>query len=231
VAEAFMKENPGIIVVVAAGGTARGIKAVIDGTVEIGVTSSEIDSENEKIAAERGIRLVSTVVGRGAVVPLVHPSNPVGDLSILQLRKIFSGQIANWKDVGGRDTPIQVVTNEFTRGSYNTWRRCVLGKSLMVSSQAITLEPLPLKKYVAENPNAIGYLSFTDGDETVKAIAVDGVKANLETIKNVSFPVRRDHMLVTREIVSETARRFIDFFLSPQKGQKFVAKHGISPAK
>jgi len=231
VAEAYMVENPGVKVLISSGGTTRGIKAVIDGTAEIGAVSAAMSDEYVKLAEEKKLKLITHVVGRGAVVPFVHPSNPVSDLTLEQLRKIFCGQIKNWKAVGGKDEPIFVTANEITRGCFETWRRCVMGKDVIVSSGALVLEPIPLRNFIASTPNAIGYISYLDVNSTVKPLSVNGVAATIETVKDLSFPIRRDYGLIIRDNASKTVLNFINFFLDPSKGQSFISKNGLAPVK
>jgi phosphate transport system substrate-binding protein len=229
-AEEFMTVHPGSLIVVSSGGTTRGIKAIMDGTVDIAMTSSIISDEQKKTSEERQIKLTETVVARGAVVPLVHPSNPVKDLSMEQLKQIFVGHISNWNQVGGPKLAIQVVSNDFTRGAFETWRRCVMGKNVIISSQAITLEPPdPLKLFIGTTPGAIGYISFIDVDPSVKAISVNGVSVNTSSVSDGTFPIRRDHTLITREMISDLAKSFIQFAVDPNRGQKIVIKHHLAP--
>lgn len=223
-----MDDYPGTLVVVSTGGTTRGIKAVIDGTADIGVTSSLINEELSKYAREKEVTLETHVVGRGAVVPIVHPSNPIDDISLVQLQRVFSGHITNWKFLGGSDAPIKLTSNEFTRGAFETWKRCVMGRELVVASSALVLSPEKLRKYISNNTDAIGYMSYSDTDCTVKPLSVDGIVANTETVYSTRFPIRRDHALVTRTNPPEMAKKFMTYFLDPQKGQKIVAKSGVS---
>lgn len=229
VAELFMDENPEALVVVSTGGTSRGIKAVIDGTAQIAVTSSLISEEQAALAEEKGVTLETHVVARGAVVPIVHPSNPLNNLSIAQLQRIFSGQVANWRLMGGNDAPIQLTSNEVTRGAFETWKRCVMGKEIVIAPSALVLPPKALLKYIGQNPNAIGYMSFADVNSSVKALSINGIPANLETVSAAEFPVRRDHALVVRSGSPRIVRRLIRYFQDPNKGQKFVIKSGSAP--
>ena len=229
VAEAFMDEHPDTKIVVSTGGTSRGIKAVIDGTADIGVTSSLISEEQAAIAEEKKIELETIVVARGAVVPIVHPSNPVKNLSMIQLQRIFSGQITDWQIVGGREGPIKLTSNEATRGAFETWKRCVMGKEVVVAPSALVLPPKAILQFVADNPDAIGYMSFADVTDIVKPLSIDGIYANVETVSAARFPVRRDHALVIRKDPPDIVRKLIAYFLDCEKGQVFVVKSGSSP--
>jgi len=182
VAESFMREYPDRIVSVQGGGTFSGIKAVVDCTAQIGMASADMSDELSRMVEAQGVELESYVIGYDALVPVVHPSNGVEGLSREQLREIFSGRIDNWKFLGGAEAPIEVASHAAGSGTYDVWMEAVMNDSI-VTQKARILGSRPLKQYIAEHPNAVGYNAIAYTDTTVKVLTVDGVPGNKETIE------------------------------------------------
>jgi phosphate transport system substrate-binding protein len=222
-----MTENPGIIISVSGGGTGRGIKSLIDGTSQIAMASSEINEELLLRAEEKGVTLVKHVVAYDAIVPFVNLDNPVSNLSIEQLRKIYTSQITDWKEVAGNSSPITITTRNLSSGTYEGWKLLVIGEKAVISPHAIPMESKPLKKYIVENPNGIGYSAFSYIDDTVKPLAVNGVLASIESIKNGKYPLIRELILYTRDDASADTIKFIDYV--KENTPKFAESLGVFP--
>ena len=228
-AEQYMRENPGTIVTVSGGGTARGVKALIDGTSEIAMISSEIPEELERRAKAEKIHLKEVPLSNDAVVPVVNPQNPVSALSLEQLKKIYSGKITNWKDVGGADAPIVVTTHDGVSGTYELWKDKVLGTDSAITPQAKTMEMQPMLRAVASEKNAIGYVAWSLLGESIKALAVEGVAPDRENILTGSYPLTRVLAVVVKENPSEASQAFVRFLQAPDKGQELAKKLKMLP--
>jgi phosphate transport system substrate-binding protein len=229
-AEAFMAEEAGMIVPVAAGSTVRGIRAVIDGTAHVGMASAEIDADLRKQAATRGVRLAVHPLGHDGIVACVHPGNPVDDLGIEQLRRIYTGDITNWKDAGGPDLPIAVLSFDPLSGTFESWRAMVLGDESITPKVSI-VEIGRIKARIAQTPGAIGYLAHSLLDGSIKALAIDGVGATPESIGNGTYALRRALNLVTADPPDEATARFIAFMRHPDRGQRHLARVGNVPLR
>lgn len=225
-AEAYMEENPGEIISVSGGGTDRAIKSLIDGTCQIAMASSEANAELVSRARKEGITLVRNVVAYDAIVPFVHPDNPVSDLTIEQLRQIYAGEATNWKDFGGNDSEITLTSRNVGSGTYEGWKILVIGKDAILPQDVICLDSIPERAFVSQDLTAIGYCAMNYIDDTVKALAVGGVFANPEAILDGSFPLKRDLILYTRGDSPAHVTRFVEYVV--KNGAAFV-KAGIFP--
>lgn len=231
-AEDYMAENPGVIVTVSAGGTVRGMRAVINGTADLAMASAGINDDLRKHAAEHKLRLVAHAVAHDAVVPCLHPDNRVSDLTVEQLRMIYTGEITNWKEVGGADAKIQVTSYDPFSGTYESWRELVMDE-MSVTPKATILEGGGVKTRVAQTAEAIGYIALTQQDATVKVPTVEGMAATTATIRAGQYPLRRPLNLVAIESEAAAAgaafgpASFIAFMRDPRKGRPRAAAAGL----
>jgi len=178
VAELYMQRQLGRIVINGGCGSARGYKALLDGTTDIAMASGA--APDDAIAAAQARRLVwrSTVVTQDAIVPVVHAANPLARLSLLQLQNIYTGRIVNWRQVGGPDAPIEVLLGPPGGGVANGWRRCMLvGADTFTAQARVMAAPLRLAR-VGASPYAIAYVSRTAlPARRVKTLQVDASAA------------------------------------------------------
>lgn len=227
--EKFIAANPGVNVSLSGGGSGNGIKALADKTINIANASRFIKIEEVKTAVDNGVYPVPFVVALDCLLPMVHPSNPVNDLSRAQLKDIYSGKITNWKDVGGEDSAIVVVGRDTSSGTYGTWQEMIMdaGDKARVTpkAQAVASSGAMLST-VAGNKNAIGYDGIGYINDTVKALAVDGVKGTPESAKDGSFPLARNLYMFTDGWPKAEVLSFINYLLSDE-GQKLVESTGF----
>ena len=227
-AEEWMRLHPESVVAVSGGGSARGIKAVQDGVAHIGLVSSP--TETVEAARRKGTpALKIRRISRDAVIPVAHPANPVRDVSLAQLRGIFSGDIRNWKELGGPDALIEVFTHGGETGTYEAWKERVMGEKRVVLPAARVMGSSPMLRALAENPNAVGYVPRAVLTGTVRALSVNGIPPTEETISAETFSIIRSLKFVSLPEVDEHARRFMDFCLDHAHGGRIQKELGMIP--
>lgn len=226
-AEEYMKQNPNEIISVTSSGTDRGIKAIIDGTAQIAMASSDINSDLSRRAEEKGIKLVRTIIAYDAIVPIVNPKNPVSNLTVEKLREIYTGDISNWKAVGGNNSEIKLTTRDFKSGTFEGWKLLVIGNESIISPKATPLDSKSMRSVVATSTNAVGYSAFNYIDSTVKPLSVNDIAANKDTIKSGTYPLTRQLLLYTREDLPENAKRFVEYVKN--NASKYAQASGVFP--
>lgn len=207
--ESFMEANKGTTFTYNPTGSGSGIQAVSEGRCDIGLSSRAL-KDDEKAAG-----LKETIVALDGIAIIVNPQNPVKDLSLEQIAKIYTGEITNWKDVGGNDADIVLIGREAGSGTRDgfesitdTKDKCQYRQELTSTGDVITA--------VSQNPNAIGYASLSAVKDSVKALTVGGVAPTEATVKDGSYVVQRPFVLVTKDgtKLSDTAQKFFDFATS-----------------
>lgn len=219
-AAAYTGENKNIRIEVQEIGSSSGIKNSISGVSNLGMSSRELKAEEKS-------QLKTVEIAYDGVAIIVHPTNTVTNLTSEEIRKIYCGEITNWKEVGGEDKEIVVVSREDGSGTRDGFQQIVGFTSEEISPKAIISDGNGnIKTTVASNPNTIGYMSFEHIDEAVKAIAVDEVMPSGENVLNKSYKLWRPFLLVYKdEYLTSSGQKFIDYILS-SKGQKIVEENG-----
>ena len=221
--EAFMNNNSGASFTYNPTGSGSGIKAVLEGRCDIGLSSRALKDE------EKAEGLVETVLAYDGIAMVVNPENPVSDLSLEQIAAIYTGEITNWKEVGGNDAEIVLIGREAGSGTRDgfetitgTAEACKYRQELTSTGDVIAT--------VASNPDAIGYASLAALKNTVKALSVSGVTPTEETVKDGNYIIQRPFVLVTRtgEKLSDNAQKFFDFALSAEAAQ-YITTAGAVP--
>ncbi len=221
--EAFQNDT-GISVTYNPTGSGSGIKAVQEGRCDIGLSSRDLKDE------EKAAGLTGTVLAYDGIAIIVHPENPVADLSVDTIAKIYTGEITNWSEVGGSDVEIVLIGREAGSGTRDgfesitdTEDACQYRQELTSTGDVITT--------VSQNPGAIGYASVASVKDTVKALTVDGVAPTEETIKDGSYVVQRPFVLVTKTGVelSDAAFKFFTYITS-NDANEIISAAGVVPA-
>ena len=221
--EAF-QDDTGISFTYNPTGSGSGIKAVQEGRCDIGLSSRDLKDE------EKAAGLTGTVLAFDGIAMIVHPENPVSDLTLEQIAAIYTGEITNWNEVGGSDGEIVLIGREAGSGTRDgfesitgTEDACKYRQELTSTGDVITT--------VAGNPNAIGYVSLASVKNSVKAISVGGVAPSEATIKDGSYAVQRPFVLVTKTDaeLSETAKKFFDYITSADANE-IITSAGVVPA-
>ncbi len=229
VSEAYMKDNPDVSISISGGGSGNGIKAIIDGSTDIADSSRFIKDSEVKLAVEKGVYPVPFAVAYDCIVPVVHPSNSVSNLTLAQLKDIYMGKIKNWKDVGGPDLKIVVVSRDTSSGTYEVWEGKVMEKERVFPGALLQASNGAVAQAVAKNKNAIGYIGIGYVDNSVKSVTVEGIAGNKETTLNGTFPISRPLYMFTNKWPEGDTLNFITYMMHPEKGQKWVAEAGYVP--
>jgi phosphate transport system substrate-binding protein len=238
-AEAYMALQPDVRISVTGGGSGTGIAAMINGTLDIANASREMKPEEIAVAQANGIFPVEFTVARDAIAVVVHPSNPVCGLTLKQISDIYTGEVANWQEVGGEDRPIVLLSRESNSGTYVYFLENVvrLGDResallfspdtlLMPSSEGISAE-------VRQNPNAIGYdgLGYVTPDQKMVAVAREAGDSytlpGVDTVNDGSYPIARPLYMYTAGEPTGCVRDYLDWLLND--GQALVSELGFVP--
>jgi phosphate transport system substrate-binding protein len=226
--EAYMKANQGVQISLSGGGSGEGIKALIDKTADIGNSSREIKKEEIDLAAKKGINPVAHVVAYDAIIPVVNPKNKVRGLSIDQLSQIYQGKITNWKEVGGDDLKIIVISRDSSSGTFESWDHFIMKKNKVTPKAQMLASNGAIVTAVAKNKYAIGYVGMGYLNKSLKGLAVNGVAASVETALSKQYPLSRELYMYTNGEPQGNIAGFI-VFLKSSAGQKIVKKEGFVP--
>lgn len=229
-AEVFMKLNPGEEVSVRGGGSGVGIASIIDGTCDIADASRAIKPAELDKAAKKGRDLKAHVVAMDGISHIVHPSNAVTGLTREQIKKIYTSRVSNWKEVGGPDLRIVVISRDSASGTFEAFSEMVLDKKKVRPDAIMQASNQGIASIVARTPGAIGYVGLGYLTPAVKAIAVDGVVPTKESVLRNKYPITRPLFMYTNGVPQGTVKKFIDFLKGPE-GQKLVGEEGFVPLK
>lgn len=221
--EAYQKNHSDVAVTYNPTGSKSGITAVSEGRCDIGLSSRKLKED------EVAMGLIETTLAIDGIAVVVNPKNTVEDLSVEQIAKIYTGEIKNWKDVGGEDGEIVVIGREAGSGTRDgfesitkTSEKCQYRQELTSTGDVIST--------VSQNPNAIGYASFASLKDNVKALKVDGVMISEDKIKDSSYQIQRPFVLVTKkdQKLSEQAQDFFNYITS-KDASELILKAGVIP--
>jgi len=227
-AKEFMTKNPKVKINVAGGGSGAGIKAAQEGTANIGASSRELKAE-EKTVKE-------FVIALDGIAIVVHKDNKLADMKKEDIKKIFLGEATDWSQVGGEKGPIRVITREEGSGTRGAFEELVLGKDaagkeLKIFEKAnVQNSTGAVRTAVAQDKNAIGYVSLGSLNETVKAVKVDGTEATIDNVKAKTYKISRPFVYLTQKDPEGTTKAFIDWVLSAE-GQAVVKESGFITVK
>lgn len=241
-AEKYMQDNSGDFVAVTGGGSGTGLSSLISGTCDIAMSSRNIKEKEISLAKQKGINPNEIKAGLDGLAVVVNTSNPVGKLTSEQLAGIFTGKITNWKELGGEDQKIVILSREVNSGTHVYFKEHVLRKNdpnakdefasgalMLPSSQAIADE-------VAGNPSAIGYYGMGYISSKQKAVAIakeaksEYIEPKIENVISGKYPISRPLFLYTNGQPQGVVKKFVDFVLS-KEGQEIVLKTDFVPIK
>lgn len=209
--EAFEVQNTGVTFTYNPTGSGSGIQAVQEGRCDIGLSSRVLKDE------EVSSGLTATILAYDGIAVIVNPENPVSDMDVETISKLYTGKITNWRDAGGQDAEVVLIGREAGSGTRDgfesitsTAGACQYRQELTSTGDVITA--------VSQNPNAIGYASLASVKDTVRAVSVGGVAPSEDTVKDGSYVIQRPFILVTKTgtPLSDTAQKFFDFAISSE---------------
>lgn len=230
-AKAFMDKNKNVKIEIQQIGSSAGIKNAMDGVSEIGMSSRDL-KEEEKAAVKED------VICYDGIGIIVHPSNTATNLTKAQIKDIYTGKITNWKDVGGKDAPIVVVSREEGSGTRDAFQEIVGYKAEeLVKSAQISQGNGAVKTTVSTNSNAVGFVSFEvmlkDGkpDPVIKTLTVGGVEANAKNVLDKTYQISRPFLVVYKDGKLSQASKDLIAFIKSEEGQKIAKESGAIPLK
>lgn len=220
-AELYMHEHPGITINVQGLGSSAGIQAAQNGTAEIGMSSRNLE-------ADEAADLEQLVIAYDALAVIVNPENPIDNLTREQVRDLFDGDLPTWENLNNTPNSVTLVSREAGSGTYSAFDELLMDKQLISNRALRQGSNGAIRQIVADNPDAIGYISLGIVDNSVKAIAIDGVMPSPENVHNQSYTLIRPFLFVwpKSSTLSPAAQAFIDYVLSPE-GQRELERSGL----
>ena len=226
-AEAFKDK---VSITISKTGSGDGAAALVEGRCDIAMMSRFMKPKEFKAAVDKGIYPVAHAIAMDGVCPIVHPSNPVKGLTSKQLKDIYQGKITNWKDLGGADRPIVIISRDTSSGTYETFHKLIMKKEKMANHVEYVNSNPQAHARVKNTEGAIGYVGLGFLDRTVKALTVDGIAPNQSTISKGIFPVSRPLFLFTNGYpkLGSMIHAFCTFHLT-EEGQEIIEDKGFVP--
>lgn len=227
-AEEYMRKNPGISIYVEGGGTKTGIEALSLGQIDICTASRTLKGDEiKKISEQFGTTGISTLIARDALSIYLNYENVVRNLSLVDIKNIFTCRIKNWKNLGGVDAPIVVVSRSPNSGTYLYFKEHVLENEEFCSSNLIKSTTQEIVEYISENKNAIGYGGIGYKNKTYHSL-VENIEPIEENVLNDTYPISRYLHFYTLTSKSASVKNFIDWVIGAE-GQEIVQKAGYIP--
>jgi phosphate transport system substrate-binding protein len=229
-AEYFEDNNPGVDVTVSESGSGNGAKSLINGTCDIGNMSRFMKIKEFKAAVANGVTPVAHVVAMDGIAMVVHPSNPVKELTLQQIKDIYLGKITNWRELGGPNMEIVVVSRDTNSGTYETFEGLVMNKEKVSSKAEVTGSNGQTRTRVQKTRGAIGYVGLGYVDRSLKSVPVNGVQASFRTVASGQYPISRPLYMFTNGYpkLGSPVHAFVTIHLS-KKGQEMVKSIGFVP--
>lgn len=230
-AEYYMRQNPGVNITVSESGSGNGAKALLNGSCDIANLSRNLKDAERTAMEEKGVKPVSHVVAHDALPVIVHPSNKVKGLTIEQVRDIYTGKVTNWKQVGGSDLAVIIISRDTNSGTFETFKELVLGKDARIFEGAeYTGSNGAVRQRVQMTKGAIGYVGLGFIDRSVKALQINGIEPCAETVVNKSYPISRELFMFTNgePKADSLVAKFMGLAHS-QKGREIIEEIGFVP--
>lgn len=227
IAEEFMNQNPKVEITVSGGGSGVGIAALIDKIADIAMSSRKIKSEEEKKAISNGLAIREFEIAKDAITIIVNPANSkMNRIDSQTLKKIYTGEITNWKEITGEDKTIVVISRDTNSGTFEVFNEHILKKAPLAPSVLMLPSNRAVLDEVGKNPDTIGYVGIGYVNDQVKGLLLDGVEPTKENALNGSYPISRSLYLYTPRPPQGAEKDLIDYILSDE-GQAIVEEEGF----
>ncbi len=230
-AEYYMRENPGVNISVSESGSGNGAKALLNGTCDIANLSRDLKDSEQEAMKTKGVVPFKHVAAFDALPVIVHPSNKIDALTIDQVRDIYTGKITNWKEIGGSDRPIVVVSRDTSSGTFESFSELVLGKDVRITEKAeYAGSNGAVRQRIQMTKGAIGYAGLGFVDRSVKPLKINGVAPTAENVVNQTYPLARAlHMFTNGEPKKGSLTEKFIALIRTEKGREIVEEIGFVP--
>ena len=224
-AEAYMNIYPGTNISVRGGGSGLGIKSIIMESIDIGNASRKVNERENELIRKKQNELIETAIAIDAITIIIHKDNPINDISLKNLRLIYSGKVTNWNELGGDDLEIVVISRDVSSGSFEVFNLAVLHNDLLKENSMRLASNNAVATTVNYTKGAIGYIGLGYVNEELKVLTIDGILPSKKTAQNYEYPLTRKLYMYTTKTRSDATQDFIDFILS-ELGQRIVEQQG-----
>lgn len=236
IAESYMQKNPKSRIAVTGGGSGVGISALINGTTDIGMASRNIKEKELKLAESKGVKIKEIVLGHDGITIILNKNNKINNLTHEQLAKVFRGEITNWKELGGEDAKIVVLSRDTSSGTHEFFKEHIIRENNSKPSAEYGKNTLympsneAIKQEVKSNINAIGYIGMGYYDDSVKDITVDSIEPSVANVIDKKYPIAREVYWYINDNGNADVNSLVEFSLS-KEGQDIVKSEGFVPVK
>jgi len=229
-AEYFMEVHPEVNITVSESGSGNGAKSLIHKTCHVASMSRFMKPKEYKAAVDAGVLPVAHVIAMDGIAVVVHPGNPIKNLSIEQLRDIYSGKITNWNQLGGPNEKIVAISRDSNSGTYETFENLVMNNMKIASGTEYVGNNGAARQIVQSTKGAIGYIGLGFIDRTVKTISINDIEPSYELIQAGRYPIARPLFMFTNEYpkLGSILYSFVSLYLTP-KGQEIIEAIGFIP--
>ena len=229
-AEYYMGKHSEVSITVSESGSGNGAKSLINGTCDVADMSRFMKNTEFEAAVAKGVMPVAHVVAMDGIAIIVHPANPVGALSVEQVRDIYLGKVTNWQQLGGPDVNLVMISRDTNSGTYETFAKLVMHKERVVAGTEYVGSNGAVRQRVQNTRAAIGYVGLGFVDETVKALTMNGVKPNPRTVASGRYPIARPLFMFTDGYpkLGSHLHAFVTLHLS-ERGQEIIEDIGFVP--
>lgn len=229
-AEAFMTRFPDVNISVRGGGSGVGIAALMNKTVDIANSSRRMKAKELTQAKSNGVNPIAYEVANDGITIVVNKNNPLKNITIKQLKDIYSGKLNNWNQLGGANIPIVVISRDVSSGTYEVFSEKVMTGSKIVDSAQMLASNNAIANTIASTPGAISYIGLGYVTPDTKVLSVENVIPSEQTIKSMTYKLSRKLYMYTNGAAKGNAARFISWLQSTE-GQKIVEEHGFISLK
>lgn len=230
VAEVYMSMNPDVVISVRGGGSGVGITALLEGRTDIANSSRKIKDEEIKTGREKGIFVKEIEIAKDGIVIVVNKENPITNITIEDLKNIYTGKITNWNKLGGPNKPIVVISRDVSSGTFEVFKELVLKNEKISENCLMLASNNAIATTVATTPYSIGYIGIGYITDEIKPLKLENVIASEETVRNGTYKLARSLYYYVNGEPKGELKKFIDFILS-ESGQKLVKESGFIPLK